>query len=105
MHLDRYIGKMVFFRLRDKRWAEPFGLNSELFLGKLKAVDEQGIWVEWKRYPLMNQRTGEKKFFAGDLFIPHDNVAGAFASEEFQKDIQAQQEAARLANVEPAGEG
>ena len=105
MHLDRYIGKMVFFRLRDKRWTEPFGLGAELFLGKLVAVDEQGVWVEWRRYPLVNQRTGEKKHFAGDLFIPHDNIAGAFASEEFQKDIQAQQEAARLANVEPAGEG
>ena len=22
MHLDRYIGKMVFFRTRDKRWTE-----------------------------------------------------------------------------------
>ena len=104
MHLDRYIGKMVFFRTRDKRWLEPFGLPSELFVGKVLAVDEQGVWLEWNRYPLTNQRTGERKFFKGDLFIPHDNIAAAFASEEFQRDVQAQQEAAKLANVEPAGE-
>ena len=105
MHLDRYIGKQVFFRTRDKRWLEPFGLPSELFVGKVLAVDEQGVWLEWNRYPLQNQRTGERKFFKGDLFIPHDNIAGAFASDEFQKDIEAQQHAAKLANVEPAGEG
>ena len=104
-HLQSYIGKQVFFRLRDKRWMEPFGLQGEMFIGKVKAVDEQGVWIDWPRYPLVNQKTGQRKFFAGDLFLPHDNIAGMFASEEFQRDIQAQQDAARLANVEPAGEG
>lgn len=105
MHLDRYIGKLVFFRLRDKRWTEPFGLPAELFLGKVLAVDEHGVWLEWKRYPLVNRATGEKKFFEGELFVPHDNIAAAFASEEFQKDVQMQAEAAKLAHAEPAGEG
>jgi hypothetical protein len=104
-HLAEYIGKLVFFRLRDKRWVEPFGMQGELFLGKVKAVDEQGVWLVWNRYPLVNQKTGERKMFNGDLFLPHDNIAGAFASEEFQRDVAAQQEAARLANIEPAGEG
>ena len=104
-HLQQYIGKMVFFRMRDKRWMEPFGMQGELILGKVKAIDEQGVWLEWKRYPLVNQKTGERKFFHGDLFLPHDNIAGAFASEEFQRDVEAQQEAAKLANIQPAGEG
>lgn len=105
MHLNRYIGKQVFFKLRDKRWSEQFGLPTELFLARLLAVDEHGVWLEWNRYPLVNQKTGEKKFFKGELFVPHDNIAAAFASEEFQKDIEAQQEANRLANLPPAGEG
>jgi len=105
MHLDRYIGKLVFIKTRDKRWTEPFGLPAELFLGKLIAVDAEGVWVEWSRYPLVNRNTGEKKFFMGELFIPHDNIASAFASEEFQRDVEAQTEAHRLAHVEPAGEG
>jgi hypothetical protein len=104
-HLSRYTGKQVFFRIRDKRWAEPFGLPAELFVAKIAAVDENGVWLEWNRYPLVNQKTGERKFFTGELFIPHDNIAAAFASEEFQKDIEAQQEAHKLANLPPAGEG
>jgi len=104
MHLERYVGKLVFFRMRDKRWPEPFGLPAELFLGKIVAVDAQGVWVEWNRYPLVNNRTGEKKFFAGELFIPHDNIAAAFASEEFQRDVEAQVDVQRLAQVPPAGE-
>lgn len=104
-HLDRYVGKLVFFRLRDKRWMEPFGLQGELFLGKVIEIDEQGVWLDWQRYPLVNQKSGERKFFRGELFLPHDNIAGAFASEEFQRDMEAQREAARLAQVEPAGEG
>ena len=105
MHLDRYVGKLVFIRTRDKRWTEPFGLPAELFLGRIAAVDENGIWIEWNRYPLVNKNTGEKKMFSGELFIPHDNVAALFASEEFQRDVVAQAEAHRLVNVEPAGEG
>jgi hypothetical protein len=105
MHLERYIGKLVFIRTRDKRWTEPFGLPAEQFLGKIVAVDEAGVWVEWNRYPLVNRNTGEKKFFMGELFIPHDNIATAFASEEFQRDVAAQADAQRLAQVEPAGEG
>ena len=104
-HLQQYIGKMVFFRLRDKRWMEPFGMQGELFVGKVRAVDEQGVWLAWNRYPLVNQKTRERKFFDGDLFIPHENIAGAFASEDFQRDVEAQQEAAKLANIPPAGEG
>ena len=105
MHLERYIGKMVFFRMRDKRWTEPFGLPSELFLGKVHAVDAEGVWVEWNRYPLVNRNTGEKKFFKGELFLPHDNIASAFASDEFQRDVEAQADAQRLEQVDPAGEG
>ena len=105
MHLRNYIGKLVFIRLRDKRLTESFGLPTDMFLSKVVAVDPTGIWLEWKRYPLVNRNTGQKKFFEGDLFIPNDNIAAVFASETFQQDIEAQQEAARLANVEPAGEG
>jgi len=105
MHLERYVGKLVFIRLRDKRWTEPFGLPAEMFLGKILAVDTTGLWIEWNRYPLVNKQTGEKKLFRGELFIPHDNIAAVFASEEFQRDVAAQAEAQRLANVEPAGEG
>ena len=105
MHLERYTGKLVFFRVRDKRWTEPFGLPAELFIARVIAVDAHGVWVEWNRYPLVNRRTGEKKLFKGELFIPHDNVAAAFASEEFQKDVEAQAEAERLSQIEPAGEG
>jgi hypothetical protein len=105
MHLERYVGKLVFIRMRDKRWTEPFGLPAEMFLGKILAVDATGLWIEWNRYPLVNKKTGEKKFFKGELFIPHDNIAAVFASEEFQRDVAAQAEAQRLANVEPAGEG
>jgi hypothetical protein len=105
MHLDRYIHKLVFIRMRDKRWTEPFGLPAELFLGKVLAVDEQGIWVEWNRYPLVNKQTGQQKFFMGELFIPHDNIAAMFASEEFQRDVEAQADAQRLAHIPPAGEG
>ena len=105
MYLEQYVGKMVFIRTRDKRWTEPFGLPSELFLGRIRAVDAQGIWIEWARYPLLNRRTNEKRFFPGELFIPHDNVAAMFASQEFQRDVEAQADAQRLANVEPAGEG
>ena len=104
MHLDRYIGKLVFFRVRDKRWLEPFGIPQDLILAKVLAVDEQGVWVAWNRYSLVNQKTGQRKFFKGDLFIPHTEVVAAFASEEFQRDVEAQQEAAKLANIEPAGE-
>jgi len=104
MHLDQYIGKLVFFRVRDKRWTEPFGLPAELFLGKVVAVDEQGVWIEWNRYPLVNNTTGERKFFRGELFIPHDNISSAFASEEFQRDVAAQTEAQRLAHIPVAGE-
>jgi hypothetical protein len=105
MHLDRYIGKMVFFRTKDKRWTEPFGLPVDLFVGKIAAVDEQGVWIEWNRYPLVNRQTNEKKFFNGELFLPFDNIAGAFASEEFQRDVEAHGEMQRLALIEPAGEG
>lgn len=105
MHLERYVGKLVFIRMRDKRWTEPFGLPAEMFLGKILAVDNTGLWIEWNRYPLVNKQTGEKKFFRGELFIPHENIAAVFASEEFQRDVAAQAEAQRLANVEPAGEG
>lgn len=105
MHLERYVGKLVFFKTRDKRFTEPFGLPAELFLGKIVAVDVTGVWIEWNRYPLVNRNTGQKKFFAGELFLPHDNIASAFASEEFQRDIEAQSEAQRLAHAEPAGEG
>lgn len=105
MHLRNYLGKLVFIRLRDKRFTEPFGLPTDMFLSKVVAVDPSGVWLEWKRYPLMNRNTGQKKFFEGDLFIPNDNIAAIFASETFQQDLEAQQEASRLANVEPAGEG
>jgi hypothetical protein len=104
MHLQQYIGKLVFFRLRDKRWLEPFGLPVDLFLGKVVAVDGQGVWLEWKRYPLMNKKTGERKFFKGDLFIPHGEIVAAFASDEFQRDVETQREMEQLASVEPAGE-
>lgn len=104
-HLSRYIGKLVFFKLVDKRQTEPFGLSADVFLGKVAAVDEEGVWVEWKRYPLVNKSTGERKFFQGELFIAHTNIASAFASEEFQRDVEMTAEAQRLANVEPAGEG
>jgi len=105
MQLERYVGKLVFIRTRDKRWTEPFGLPAEMFLAKIMAVDTTGVWIEWNRYPLVNKSTGEKKFFKGELFIPHDNIAAVFASEEFQRDVAAQAEAQRLANAEPAGEG
>jgi hypothetical protein len=105
MHLERYIGKLVFFRVHDKRLADPFGLAVDVFLARVIAVDETGLWVDWNRYPLMNKQTGEKKFFKGELFVPHANIAAAFASEEFQQDVAAQAEAARLAHAEPAGEG
>ena len=105
MHLEKYSGKLVFIRLKDKRWMEPFGLPSDMFLSKVVAVDASGVWLEWKRYPLVNRNTGQKKFFEGDLFIPNDNIAAIFASESFQQDLEAQQEAARLANAEVAGEG
>jgi hypothetical protein len=105
MYLERYVGKMVFFRMRDKRWAEAFGLPADLFLGKVLAIDPQGVWIEWDRYPLVNRNTNQRKFFKGELFIPHDNIACAFASEEFQRDVEAQADAQRLANIEPAGEG
>ena len=105
MHLDRYVGKLVFIRTRDKRWTEPFGLPAEMFLARILAIDEAGLWIEWNRYPLVNKNTGEKKFFKGELFIPNDNIAAVFASEEFQRDVAAQTEAQRLANIEPAGEG
>jgi hypothetical protein len=104
-YLTRYVGKMVFFRLRDKRWSEPFGLPAELFLGKVVSVDAHGVWIEWERYPLVNRNSNQRKFFKGELFIPHDNIASAFASEEFQRDVEAQADAQRLANIEPAGEG
>jgi len=105
MHLARYIGKLVFFRLVDKRHTEPFGLSADLFLGRVVAVDDKGAWVEWNRYPLVNKQTGERKFFNGELFIPYSNIASAFASEDFQRDVQMTAEAQRLASVEPAGEG
>lgn len=105
MHLERYIGKLVFIRVKDKRYAEAYGLPAELFLAKVLALDETGIWIEWNRYPLVNRETGEKKFFMGELLIPHDNVAAIFASQDFQRDVEAQAEAHRLANVPPAGEG
>ena len=105
MHLEKYKGKLVFFRVHDKRMAEPFGLAQEIFLARLIEVDASGVWVDWNRYPLMNKTSGERKFFKGELFIPHANIAAAFASEEFQQDIAAQAEAARLAQSEPAGEG
>jgi hypothetical protein len=105
MHLDRYIGKLVFFRVRDKRFAEAFGLPAELFLGKVLAVDPTGVWIEWNRYQLVNNQTGEKKNFMGELFLPHDNIAAAFASEEFQRDVEAQADVQRLAQTPVAGEG
>lgn len=105
MHLEKYLDKLVFLRLRDKRWTEPFGLPAELFLAKILAVDPQGVWIEWNRYPLVNKDTGQRKFFMGELYIPNDNIASAFASEEFQRDVEAQAEAQRLAHIEPAGEG
>jgi hypothetical protein len=105
LHLENYLGKLVFLRLRDKRWTEAFGLPTDLFLAKIIAVDPSGIWVEWNRYPLVNKGTGERKFFKGELLIAHDNIASAFASEEFQRDVEAQAEAQRLAQIEPAGEG
>jgi hypothetical protein len=105
LHLESYIGKLVFLRLRDKRWTEAFGLPTDLFLAKVLNVDDTGVWVEWNRYPLVNKGTGERKFFKGELLITHDNIASAFASEEFQRDVEAQAEAQRLAHVEPAGEG
>ena len=105
MHLKQYIGKLVFIRTRDKRWTEPFGLPADLFLGKILAVDETGVWIEWQRYPLVNRKTNQKRFFPGELFIPHDNIASMFASDEFQRDVEAQAEAQKLANLEPAGEG
>jgi hypothetical protein len=103
MHLDRYVGKLVFLRLHDKRWAEAFGLSSDMLLSKILAVDENGLWIEW-RYPLTNNSTGEQKLFTGELLIPHKNVAAAFASEEFQRDIEMQAEMARFANTPAAGE-
>jgi hypothetical protein len=105
VHLESYVGKLVFFRTHDKRQTEPFGLPTELFLAKVMAVDTLGVWIEWNRYPLVNKATGERKFFKGELLIPHTNIAGAFASDEFQRDVEAQAEAQRLAHVEPAGEG
>jgi hypothetical protein len=105
MHLEKYINKLVFLRLKDKRATEAFGLPTDLFLAKILAVDTSGVWVEWNRYPLVNKGTGERKFFKGELLITHDNIASAFASDEFQRDVQAQAEAQRLAHVEPAGEG
>jgi hypothetical protein len=104
-HLANYVNKLVFLRLKDKRQTEPFGLPTDLFLAKVLAVDTSGVWVEWNRYPLVNKSTGERKFFKGELLITHDNIASAFASDEFQRDVQAQAEAQRLAQVEPAGEG
>ena len=105
MHLEKYFGKLVFIRVIDKRYAEAYGLPAELFLAKVLALDETGIWIEWNRYPLVNRETGEKKFFMGELLIPHANVAAIFASQDFQRDVEAQAEAHRLANVPPAGEG
>ena len=105
MHLESYVGKVVFFRLRDKRWPEPFGLGADIFLAKIVAVDERGVWIDWRRYPLVNQRTKEQRFFPGELFLPHDNIAAAFASEDFQRDVEAHAEAHKLANIPPAGEG
>jgi hypothetical protein len=104
MHLDRYIGKLVFFRLQDKRCAEAFGLSGDMLLSKLQAVDPTGVWIEW-RYPLTNNTTGEQKVFTGELYIPHQNIAAAFASEEFQRDIEMHAEMARFANTPAAGEG
>ena len=103
MHLDRYVGKLVFLRLQDKRWAEAFGLNSDMLLSKILAVDENGLWIEW-RYPLTNNSTGEQKLFTGELLIPFKNISAAFASEEFQRDIEMQAEMARFANTPAAGE-
>ena len=105
MHLAHYTGKLVFFRVHDKRLAEPFGLSGDVFLARVVDVDSCGVWVEWNRYPLVNRQTGEKKFFKGELLIPHANIAAAFSSESFQQDVAAQADAARLANAEPAGEG
>jgi hypothetical protein len=105
MHLEKYVGKLVFLRVRDKRWTEPFGLPAELFLAKIIAVDETGVWIEWNRYPLVNKTSGERKFFQGELLVTHDNISSIFASEEFQRDVQAQADAQRLAHAEPAGEG
>jgi hypothetical protein len=104
MHLDRYIGKLVFFKLHDKRFAENFGLNSDMLLSKIQAVDETGVWIEW-RYPLTNNNTGEQKLFVGELLLPHRNIAGAFSSDEFQRDIQMQAEMQRFASGPAAGEG
>jgi hypothetical protein len=104
MHLERYIGKLVFFKLHDKRWSENFGLSTDMLLSKLQAVDANGVWIEW-RYPLTNNNSGEQKLFTGELLIPHANVAAAFASEEFQRDIQMQAELQRFVNTPPAGEG
>src|SRR5690606_21458038 len=104
MHLDRYIGKLVFFKLADKRWAENFGLNTDMLLSKVQAVDETGVWIEW-RYPLTNNNTREQKLFVGELLIPHGNITGAFASDEFQRDIQMQAEMQRFASGHTVGEG
>jgi hypothetical protein len=104
MHLDRYIGKLVFFKLQDKRWAENFGLNTDMLLSKVQAVDANGVWIEW-RYPLTNNNTGEQKLFVGELLLPFVNIAGAFASEEFQRDIQMQAEMQRMASGQTMGEG
>lgn len=104
MHLARYVGKLVFFRLHDKRMAEPFGLNSDMLLTKVIAVDETGVWVEW-RYPLTNNNTGEQKLFMGELLVPHSNIAAAFSSEEFQRDVEMQAEMQRFASGPAAGEG
>src|SRR5690242_1852551 len=103
MHLDRYVGKLVFLKLHDKRWAENFGLNSDMLLSKVVAVDNSGIWID-SGYPLTNNSTGEVKRFAGELFIPFRNIAAAFSSEEFQRDIEMQAEMARFANTPAAGE-
>jgi hypothetical protein len=104
MHLDRYVGKLVFFRLHDKRMAEAFGLNSDMLLSKVQAVDDSGIWIEW-RYPLTNNNTGEQKLFTGELLIPHQNIAAAFSSDEFQRDVEMQAEMQRFASGPPAGVG
>lgn len=104
MHLQQYINKLIFLRVRDKRWFEPFGVPTDLLSGKVSAVDTHGIWLHWNRFPLRDSKTGEQKRFKGDLFIPMSEIVMVFASEELQRDLAAQQEANRLANIEPAGE-
>src|SRR5688500_4648447 len=98
MHLGSYVGKLVFLRLQDKRATEAVCLPTGLFLARVRDVDPSGVGMEWNRSPVVNKGTGERKFFKGELLITHDNIAGAFASDEFQRDVEAQAQAQRLAD-------